>query len=449
MATTVSRTDFLDLPQRRADGATLAVLFVVALLVIPARLVFRGVPLALTPATVIAMLIGLCWLCAQFTTTLGVAKGRNPVRTGLFVYAAALLATYGYATFGYLPADELSLADHAIVLLIAVVGLALGVCDGVRGPDRLDFVLKTVVVCGSIAATVGIVQFLLDFDLAQYLRLPILRYESGETLIEVERNGLRRVGGTMGHPIEFGVVCAMILPLAAHFAFQARQRSQPALRWWVCAALIATGLMFSASRSAIVGLAGVAVVLLIGWPARRRAWALLVAVGFLILIRLAVPSLISNMVTLFASAGSDDSVKWRTWDYPAATEEILRHLWFGRGYGTWYAPKHQVFDNQYILTMVEGGVIGMAAFVALFACALVAALRARYLSTDPGRRDLGLTLAACLVVPLLGSATFDLVAFKTAEGLSFLLIGAAGAMLRFTRDAAPDRPTPRPRSPAR
>ncbi|HEV2779861.1 MAG TPA: O-antigen ligase family protein [Actinophytocola sp.] len=443
-------TDFLSPPRQRADGATLAVLFVVALLVIPARLVLRGVPLALTPASVIAMLVGLVWLCAQFTTTLGVAKGRNVVRTGLFCYAAALLATYGYSTFGYLPADELSLADHAIVLLIAVVGLALGVCDGVRGADRMDFVLKAVVVCGAISATVGIVQFLFNLDLTQFLKLPMLRYESGETLIEVERNGLRRVGGTMGHPIEFGVVLAMILPLAAHYGFQARERSRPALRWWVCAGLIATGLMFSASRSAMVGIGGVAIVLLIGWPARRRVRALLIAAGFLVLMKLAVPGLITNMINLFANAGTDDSVKWRTWDYPAATTEILRHLWFGRGYGTWYAPKHQVFDNQYILTMVEGGVIGMAAFVAVFACGIYAAIRFRYLSDDRSRRDLGLTIAASLVVPLLGSATFDLVAFKTAEGLSFLLIGAAGALLRITaaeRAAAP--PTSRPRSPAR
>jgi O-antigen ligase len=446
----VAPKDFLALPQRRADGATLAVLFVVALLVIPARLVFRGVPLALTPASVIAMLIGLCWLCAQFSTTLGVAKGRNAVRTALLIYLAALLATYGYATFGYLPADELSLADHAIVLLVATTAMALGVCDGVRGLDRLNFVLKAVVVCGTISASVGVVQFVLGFDLAQYLRLPILRYESGETLIEIERNGMRRVGGTTGHPIEFGVVCAMILPLAAHYAFQARERSAPALRWWVCTGLIATGLMFSASRSAIVGIAGVGIVLLIGWPRRRRVRALLVAAGFLVLVRLAVPGLINNMFTLFANAGNDDSVKWRTWDYPAATAEILRHLWFGRGYGTWYAPKHQVFDNQYILTMVEGGVIGMAAFITVFACGIYAAGRFRYLSTDPSRRDLGLTIAACLVVPLLGSATFDLVAFKTAEGLSFLLIGVAGALLRVTAaESRGSRPRSRPKSPAR
>jgi hypothetical protein len=445
----VARVNFLDAEPRRADGATIACLFVVTLLVIPSRMVLRGVPLSLTPASVIAMLVGLCWFCAHFTTTLGVAKGPSIVRTGLFGYAAAIFVTYGVSTFGYLPADELNLADHSIVLMIATLGLALGVCDGIRSPERIDFVLKAVVICGAISGTVGICQFLLKFDPTQYLKLPVLRYESTETLGTIERGGLRRVGGTMGHPIEFGVVSAMILPFAAHFAFQAKEKGRPALRWWICTALIATGLMFSASRSAMVSLAGITVVLFIGWPGRRRARALLTGLIFLAVMKVAVPGLIGNIVGLFANAGNDDSVKYRTHDYPVAAAEIMRHLWFGRGYGTWYAPKHQVFDNQYILTMVEGGVIGMAGFAVIFFVGLYAAIRFRYLSLDSSRRDLGLTIAAALVVPLLGSATFDLVSFKTAEGLSFLLIGVAGAMLRITKDderAARDLPKTRRKS---
>lgn len=441
------RLDFIAHPPRRADGATIACIFAVTLLVIPSRMVLRGVPFALSPAAVVAGLMGLFWFCAQFTKTLGAAKGPNAVRTGLFIYGAAILATYGYSTYGYLPADELSLNDHAVVLMVAILGLALGVCDGIRAADRVDFVLKAVVVCGAISGAVGICQFLLKFDPNTYLKLPMLRYESTETLGTIERGGLRRVGGTMGHPIEFGVVSAMILPFAAHFAFQAKERGQPALRWRICTALIATGLMFSVSRSAMVSLAGVGVVLFIGWPGKRRLRALLVAVLFLGAMKVAVPGLIGNFINLFANSGRDDSVKYRTHDYPVAEAEILRHLWFGRGYGTWYAPKHQVFDNQYLLTTVEGGVIGITAFVMIFLLGIAAALRFRYLATDPSRRDLGLTIAAALVVPLLGSATFDLAAFKTGEGLSFLLIGLAGAMLRITKDELRGQPRIRLPSP--
>src|SRR5690606_6052207 len=90
----------------------------------------------------------------------------------------------------------------------------------------------------------------------------------------------------------------------------------------------------------------------------------------------------------------------------------------------------QIFDNQYILSMVETGLIGTVAFAALFLVAGYAALRSRFLSADPVTRDLGLTIAACLVLPLVGSFTFDLLSFHTVTGISFLLVGAAGALLR-------------------
>jgi len=131
------------MPRRSADGATLIAIFAVIQLLVPARLVISGLPLSLSPASVFSLSIGLLWLCAQLTHTLGAGKGRNVVRTWLFIHVCLVIATYGYATYGYLPPDELNLADHALILVLASVGMALGVCDGVRGRDRLDFVLKT------------------------------------------------------------------------------------------------------------------------------------------------------------------------------------------------------------------------------------------------------------------------------------------------------------------
>ncbi|MEV7009734.1 O-antigen ligase family protein [Streptosporangium sp. NPDC051022] len=425
--------------RRRADGATMAAFFVVALMIIPARLVFRGIPLSLTPANLMALISTLCWFCAHFTLTLGMAKGRTPVRSSLFVFVIAMISTFGYATFGYLPAYELNLADHAIILLVANAGLALMVCDGVRGLDRLDFLLQVLVVAGAAIAVVGAFQFLFEFDLTRYLALPGLRYTTDEIIFITARSEFRRVAATTGHAIEFGVISAMLLPLAAHYGFQARERGEPALRWWVCAALIGMGLMFSVSRSAVLSLAGVGMILFFGWPMRRRVQVVLVIVGFLIVMRIMSPGLIGTFYNLFANASNDDSVRFRTHDYEVALAEIARHPWLGRGAGTWYAPKHQIFDNQYLLSSVETGLVGVGSIVAMFACGMYSGLRARYLSTDPGTRDLGLTLTACLLVPLIGAATFDLLSFATITGLSFLLIGAAGALLRNTPGPAVPR----------
>lgn len=432
-------TDFLPGKKTRtlADGATIVCVFVALLMLIPARAIVRGLPLSLTPANIAALFALICWVCAQLTLTLGMAKGRTPVRTSLFVYMLAVLMSYGYANYAALPADEVKLSDHAIVLVAANCAIALLMNDGVRGLLRLDRVLKCLVVFGAAVAAIGCSQFVLKFDLTKYLvALPGLRFTSDDGFVET-RNSLARVAGTTGHPIEFGVLCVMLLPLAAHFAFQARERREPALRWWLCTVIIAGGMMFSVSRSAVIGLAGITVVLFLGWPAKRRLYALITGLVFLAVLKVAVPSLLGALWDLFANFGRDTSISHRTYAQAVAAKQISLHPWFGHGPGTWYFPKHEVFDNEYILTTVTTGFVGLAAFAAIFLCAFYSALRARYLSKDPGTRDLALTLCACMVAPLIGAATFDLLGFATVTGVTFLIAGACGSLLRTAKELAP------------
>jgi O-antigen ligase len=339
-----------------------------------------------------------------------------------------------------------------MVTAASTIGIALLVVDGVRGRDRIDLVLKTVAVMGGALGVIAATQFLTGFDPTRYMALPGLRYINEELFI-FERNGVSRVAATTGHPIEYAVVCAMILPIALHYAFRARERGEPSLRWWICSALIGAGLIFSVSRSAFVGLAGAAVVLLVGWSRARRIGALIGVVVFVAGVKVVAPGVLGAIIDLFAGLSNDSSLAWRTMDYATAADEIAKHLWLGRGFGTWYAPKYIVFDNQYILTAVETGVIGVVTFAGLFVAGFWSALRARYLETDPVLRDIGLTLAACLVVPVIGALTFDLRTYATVTGLSFLLVGTTGALLREAglnrrAAAAPPSTTP-PTDPAR
>ena len=101
-------------------------------------------------------------------------------------------------------------------------------------------------------------------------------------------------------------------------------------------------------------------------------------------------------------------------------ELIARHPLLGRGTGTWYAPKHEVFDNQYLLTLVDSGVIGLLTFLGIFAAAVYAAVRVMYLcslvsaskETAAMDRDLALSLAASLAVVFPTFATFDFTASR-------------------------------------
>jgi O-antigen ligase len=429
--------ELLPTPPRSADATTILAIFVALQFVLPSKLVMNGLPLSLSAASLVALSLGVLWLCTQMTTTLGAAKGRSPVRTTLFAYSCVLLASYTYAASGYLPPDERGIGDHAMVTVFALIFVALAVCDGVRSRERLYFLLRVMVVCGSAVAVVGIIQFLFAYDLTPHLRPPGMHFSNSDSAV-LDRYGLRRVAGTTAHPIEFGVFCAMVLPVAIHLAFRAPQTGRRPGFWWTCVGLIATGLMFSVSRSAILGVTCAGLVLLIGWPPRRRAWMAVAGVGFLVLIKFASPGLLGTFLGLFKNAGQDPSIRWRTHDYATARELISQHLLLGRGVGTWYAPKHEVFDNQYLLTLVDSGVIGLVAFLSIFVAAIYAAVRVQFLrfrspeggETAGSDRDLALSLAASLVVIVPTFATFDFAAFATVSSLAFLLVGIAGALLR-------------------
>ena len=427
---------------RSADATTILAIFVALQFVLPSRLIMNAIPLSLSPASLVALGLGALWLCTQMTTTLGAAKGRSPVRTMLFAYSFVLVASYASSAIRHLDADERAVGDTTMVRVFALIVLGLAVCDGVRSLDRLYFLSRVIVVCGAAVAVVGILQYLFAFDLTPYMRVPGTHFWSLDNSIG-SRNGLTRAAGTTSNPLEFGVFCAMILPLAAHAAFRALQSGRRASFWWTCVGLLGAGLMFSVSRSAIVGVSAAAIALFLGWSARRRVWMMVAGLGFIVVIKFLSPGLLNTFRSLFQDADQDSSVQWRTHDYDTAQQLISQHFWLGRGTGTWYAPKHEIFDNQYLLTLVDSGVLGLITFVGIFVAGVYAAIRVMILWSPHPRegdtprhdRDLALSLVASLVVIFPTFATFDFQAFPTVSATAFLLAGMAGALLRVSSEA--------------
>jgi O-antigen ligase len=421
---------------RSADAATILAIFVVLQSVLPSKLVMNGLPLSISAPNLVALGLGALWFCAQMTTTLGAAKGRNPVRTALFAFSCALIATYANAGLNYLPSDERSIGDHAMVILISMVLIGLAACDGVRSRERIQFLVRAVVAAGAFVAAVGMVQFLFAYDPTPHMRPPGMHFTSTDPLV-LERSGLRRVSGTVAHPIEFGVLCAMLLPLAIHVASTSKSQGRRPTVWFGATSLIGMGLMFSVSRSAVLSAGCAGFVLFCGWTSRRRALMVAVAAAFLVFVRLISPGLLNVILVLFQRAGSDDSIRWRTHDYATAHELISQHLWFGRGVGTWWAPKHEVFDNQYLLTLVDSGVVGLATFMSILVATIYATLRVMYLcslhASSPhaaADRDLALSLAATVSVLPLAYATFDFASYANVTSTFFLAAGLSGALLR-------------------
>jgi polysaccharide biosynthesis protein PslJ len=414
----------------RFDAVTVLTVMVILLVGVPSYLTFRAFGAAGTPANLVGILGFLWWANARLVPSVEVGRGFQPIRLGLAAFAVSLLASYAAAfTNATLLGVESRAADRGILKLIAWSGIALLAADGIASRERLDQLLRRMVLAGVFLSGLGILQFATGFDVSPWIHIPGLSAEASFTLIS-QRAAFRRVGATAVHPIEFGVVLALILPIALHYAFS--PTSGRRLYRWTAAAIILVGIPMSLSRSAILGLFGSFLVLFVAWPGFRRLQALIVAPVFAVAMRFAVPGLLGTITSLFTTLTSDTSYQARTDDYAVVTPLIKEQPWLGRGFGTFLPELYRFLDNQYLMSVVETGFIGLGLLLLLLLVGIGTARGARRRSADPVTRDLAQSLAASVMAALVSFVTFDALSFPMVSALTFLILGCVGALWRFS-----------------
>lgn len=399
------------------------------LFVLPARLVVPAIGAAGRPAVLLGLGLTGWWVLTRMVPDM-VIRGRQPVRMALLVFFVIFVLAYGLGYARGLPGIESRGSDRALIVMTSLVGVGLLVADGVSTRDRLDTLLRRLTYATAFMALVGGLQFVFGIDLAAKIRLPGLVLN--RNLVGVTERGtagLPRVAGTAGHAIEFGVLMAMVLPIALHYALHARSRAERQRRWPIVV-IIALGIPFSISRSATLGLLVSGLCLTAIWSPRMRHRALVVAAVSMVLLRSAVPGLLGTIRSLFTNLESDPSVQGRTEDYDVVFTYISSRPWFGRGPGTFLPERYILLDNQALVSLVTTGYVGFAALLGLLATAYFSARSVARRGVDDCTRHLGQALATCILVAVVSSLTFDSLAFATFGGTLFLVVGAAGALWR-------------------
>ena len=418
---------------RRHDAFALLIgPMLLLIFVLPARLVLAPLGAAGRPAILYATGLALVWLLV-FPRG-GQRLGKQPVRWLVGVYFAVQLLTYAAGFDRGLPALEARSADRWLLMSVAVAGLALFVADGVPDRAALDRLLRRVLAGGGVMALIGSLQFLIAFDVTQYLKVPGLKANRDLIGIGERGDGFARIAGTASHYIEFGVVLAMLLPLAIHYAFFARPGGQRARRWMLVA-LLGSAVPFSVSRSGVLGAAVAFLVLFTVWPWRLRLNALVVSGIAVVGYRLLQPGLLGTIKSLFTNAGDDPSVQGRTDDYTVVFAYIRSRPWFGRGAGTFMPERYILLDNQLLYTWVTQGIVGLVALLLLAFGAYWTARSVRLRGATDEDRHLAQALAAGVLSGFVVSITFDALSFTTFTCLFFLLIGCVGALFRLDRAA--------------
>ncbi|QBX54630.1 O-antigen ligase domain-containing protein [Nocardioides seonyuensis] len=413
----------------RLTTFTFLATFLVLQFLIPARMVISGMGAAGRPSAAVGCLLGFLWLVSAFRPR-GLPRGSQPVRwvVGLFVGVQLLGHVVG---FDRLPSPvEASAGTRWLIFVMSIAGVTLAVADGVVSRAALDRLLRTMVVLASMMSMVGILQYLRIVDLTSYIRLPGVQLNSD--LIGVSSRGsedFARVAGTATHYIEYGVVLALILPVALHYAFFASPGG--AKVWsWLLAGTVAFGIPLSISRSATLTLVVVLFLLAVVWPWRLRYNALVIGVMGVVAFRAINPGVLGTIRALFANAENDTSVT----DRIARTSYVIdlwqERPWLGRGAGMVIPEEYILLDNQWYMTLLDGGVLGVLAMALFFLVPYFMARSIRLRGLDEETRHLGQALAVTIPAAIMSAGTFDSFSFTTWVGVMSVLIGAIGALWR-------------------
>lgn len=433
--------------RRRVDAVHVLTVVLVVLIALPSRLTFAPLGGAGAPALVLGLGCFGWWVYGRAQRVETGPSGPQPVRTALFVVMGCFLISYVVAMSRAIEIEESTTADIGMISVVSWAGIMLVAHDGIPSLDRFDVLIRRVVFAGGALATVGLIQFVTGEAWVDHISIPGLSLNT--SLVGVmERNGFNRPGGTAIHPIEFGAVITMILPLAINSALTDRTRTT--VRRWYPVLAIGLAVALSISRSAIVSAVVAVAIVAVGWTPVVRRRAAVIAAGFLGVVFVSVPGLFGTVSGLFTGIGDDSSARSRTGSYAIAAEFIERSPVFGRGFAT-FLPSYRILDNQYLSLAIEVGVIGLLAVLGLFVVGALCARRIRIIGPDERTRQLGQALAASIGAGASGLALYDGFGFPMATGTHFLMLGLAGAGLRLVRLEAdkPARVIGAPPSPAR
>jgi O-antigen ligase len=341
-------------------------------------------------AAVIGLLVGLIRL--RMWRNL-----RGSLALAFAVFLVILLMSAGFAAF--YSGTQIAIGSLARVLLFSLGVYMFGytmATNPEQSPDPLEFARFL------FWLATGVVVFAC-FDF--YFQLPAPA-GYGPQFVWVGEDVIRRAQGLFYEASTLGNFCAFFLVLILVCLFHPKSDipvSRPLLG--AAGAVFVTALIFSYSRGSVINLvfAGGALVWLRRGSARLNRGRALWALGGLILVAgIAVQTLLPSFSanywsritgTMQSISSSPDSVlSGRLTSWIFLGNFLQRQPWtavFGIGYKTLpysdYAGATVVADNTYLQLLVETGIIGLMAFLALNAAILRTGLRAARSSRPTGR----------------------------------------------------------------
>lgn len=433
--------------QRFTRGLVLCL--VASLFLVPSTVTLHGLKSVGMPAQLLGWVALLHWLGCSARRDGAIFPGRQPVRAMMGLLLGLSLISYGIAFSRPLVNLESGNANRLMYLLLAAMGISLLLADGLRDISAVRRVAEVALYGSYFSAVVGLLQYYTSLNYNQILGKTFVfvintsDFGVGQFATDIGRGF--RAYGTADHAIEFAVVSSTMLPLALHLSRHSGTRERRRLHT-VGASALTLGTLISVSRSGIVGL-GVGL-LVYAWTMPRRSAANLAAaaITMLTLTQVAAHGVLSTLRYLLLAGNKDPSLAHRSDNIPYILPLLQGKTWSGIGFGTYQPAVYRVLDDQYLVTLVDSGVIGVVGLALLYLAGATLAREGRRKATLAVDKDLGQALAAGLLVLGISAAFYDEMAFRQSALLVFVLLGLAGAYWRVNGQAFP-QPTQRHNGP--
>ncbi len=409
------------------------------MLVVVALLPFGTVPfqLAVTPTLLDGVLGGffgvylLQWMTGQ--RRLMRTTPITPVVIGFIgIMLFAFLMGLRHAPLS--PRVLRSVAEMILSLLLVIV-----LVDVMRSAALLRRAVLALALCGSLAAVVGIVLWMLPDLTAEALlnRLGRLGYPVGGVIRYRETPGAmlnERAIGTWIDPNAFGGFLLMIGAVIAPQVFARR----PIIRREAAGLMLAVvvlALFLSDSRGAMLSL-GAALVFIAALRYRRLLLIMALAGGLALFLPVT-----QRYVAKFQAGitGQDVETQMRFGEYRDALTLINRHPVIGVGFsGTPEIDLYLGVANTYLTIASHAGFVGLAAYLIMIGSAFgYGAYHYRTIRGDPDLDDVWLGLTAAMVGMLVGGVFdhfyFNIDQFHATMTVVWIIMGL---MLAATRLAA-------------
>jgi O-antigen ligase len=413
-------------PMGSRQAALMLQAFTLSAFVLPTDTVIRVIGAQGYVASLIAMLLLAAWLVTAIFGFHDPLHTRHPVRGALGLMWIATLLSYAAMPF-YVPDETQRLgAGRWLMLWAGMSGVVLVAAEHLRSPRDVQRVVRVLVWGGAFSGFIALFQFWLRWDLKPYLRELLIGFDrDGDYSGFQGRDALVRVTGMANHPIEFGVVAGMLLPLAIWLGLYDRERS--ALRRWLPLVLIGLCVPMSVSRSAILASVTSVGVLLLALPAAQRARVLLWSPVAVVGVFASTPGYLRTMYGLFTAGTTDPSVTNRLDNYPRVLAAVQARPLLGSGGGTdIQVDLTKVLDNQYLKSAIELGLFGVLALILYLVVPVLAMVDVLARARDPEFRALCGALAGAALAAAVASYTFDSFSFAQFASVHALVIGLCG-----------------------